>query len=135
MLSRPPQALRREAETQRSRLLAATERMQKGTDKIRAARQTALETESIGANIMADLEAQRQTMELSRATLGFASSGLDRSRKILAGMGRRAKMNKVLMCVIILALLVMIALILWLNFFYSPSSVPSPPPPPPPRLQ
>jgi len=139
-------ALRREAETGRARLLASTDRMQKGTEKLRAARQTALETEQIGANIMADLETQRQTLERSRATLAGANVGLDRSRKILSGMGRRAQANKALMCLIILALIGMIFLIIWLKWFFTPSNgssserelhllppSPSPRPPPSPR--
>ena len=66
-------ALRGEAETQHVRLLQTTERMQKGTEKLRQARQVALETEAIGGNIMVDLEQQRQTMERSRATLASAN--------------------------------------------------------------
>ncbi|KAL1521345.1 hypothetical protein AB1Y20_021012 [Prymnesium parvum] len=130
-------SLRQEVETQHARLLQSTERLQKGTEKLRAARQTALETEAIGSSIMVDLEQQRQTMERSRATLAFANSGLDRSKKLLQGMGRRAQANKVLMVVIIVALLSMILLIIWLNFFFKPSHTTqkdglSPPPPPPP---
>mmetsp|Transcript_47256 Transcript_47256/g.106525 ORF Transcript_47256/g.106525 Transcript_47256/m.106525 type:complete len:148 (+) Transcript_47256:710-1153(+) len=133
------QALRREAETAHSRLLATTERMQKGTEKLRAARAAALETETIGANIMADLETQRQTLERSRATLAFANTGLDRSKKIIVGMGRRAAANRVLMCFIIIALVGMIGAIIWLRFFFSPSSshasLATGPPPSPPVLR
>ena len=115
-------ALRGEAETQHARLLQTTERMQKGTEKLRQARQVALETEAIGGNIMVDLEQQRQTMERSRATLASANSGLDRSKRILQGMGRRARANKMLIYLIIAALVGMILLIIWLNWFFKPSS-------------
>jgi len=133
--------LRKEAETQHARLLQSTERMQKGTDKLRAARQVALETEAIGSNIMQDLDSQRQQMERTRATLASANTGLDRSKKILQGMGRRAQANKALMYAIICALIGMIVLIIWLNFFFTPSAASPPKPmlvvspsPPPPRL-
>ena len=41
--------LRREADNQRARLMATTERMQKGTDKLHSALQVALETEQVSS--------------------------------------------------------------------------------------
>ena len=51
--------LRQEADNQRSRLMATNERLSRGTDKLKAATQIALETEVVGQSIMADLETQR----------------------------------------------------------------------------
>lgn len=131
--------LRMEADNQRTRLMANTERMQRGTDKLRAAAQTALETEVIGQSIMGDLESQRQTIQHARSTLAGASVGLDRSKRILQGMGRRAMQNKILMYVIIAVISCMILFIVWFKWFYHPAP-PLPPcyelhPPPPPPVR
>ena len=113
--------------------MATTERTNRQTDKLRAAHQVCLETEQIGASIMEDLESQKQTIAHARATLAGASAGLDKSAKILRGMGRRALKNKVLMIVIIITLVIMISFIIWFNWFHHPAepSPPSPPLPPP----
>jgi len=132
LLSGSDKALRVEAEAQHSRLLATTERLQRGTDKLRNACQTALETEAIGTSIMSDLEAQRHTLEHARGTLATANIGLARSKKLLQGMGRRARANKALMMLIISILCLMICVIIWLNWFYVKEDQSPPPPPPPP---
>ena len=113
-------ALRMEADCQRSRLMATNDRMARGTDKLRAAAQIALETEEVGASIMQDLESQRATIEHARGTLAGASRGLDRSRRLLQGMGRRAMQNRILMVVIIFVLILMISFIVWFNWLYHP---------------
>ena len=64
-----------EADSQRDRLMANTDRLNRGTDKLRAAAQIALETEEVGASIMQDLESQRATIEHARGTLAGASRG------------------------------------------------------------
>lgn len=131
--------LRLEADNQRDRLMETTERLNRGTDKLRAATQIALETEAVGASIMADLESQKQTIRHARGTLAGASAGLDRSKRLLSGMVRRALQHKVMMYAIIGLLCVMIIFIIWFNWIYSPSSSASLPPcyishasPPPP---
>jgi len=131
--------LRLEADNQRDRLMATTERLNRGTDKLRAATQIALETEAVGASIMADLESQKQTLRHARGTLAGASAGLDRSKRLLSGMARRALQHKIMMYAIIGLLFVMIVFIIWFNWIYSPSSPSLPPcyvshasPPPPP---
>ena len=157
-----------EAETQRSRLLAANSKMSKASDQLRAACQiagehrtlparlcaglprsglrrgvrqgahfhahiprAAVETEQVGADILTDLDSHRQTIQGARnrraeprpppglaprhcpppSALGHrpaprpvtrtldrlagANTNLDRSKKLLSGMARRARNNKV----------------------------------------
>lgn len=131
-------ALRMEADSQRSRLMATTERLNRGTDKLKAATQIALETEVVGQSILTDLESQRQTIQHARGTLAGASAGLDRSARLLKGMGRRARQNKFLMIAIIVFLFFLIVFIIWFKWIYHPAPpLPpcfepySPPPPPP----
>jgi hypothetical protein len=67
--------------------------MEKGTDKLREAYRTAMETESVGAQVMQDLHEQRQTLERSRGRLAKAGAGLARSSRVLKTMGRSAHPN------------------------------------------
>ena len=64
-----------EATAERDRLIHATDKMQRGTDKLREACRTAVEAEAVGASVMQDLHDQRQTIERTRGRLTKASSG------------------------------------------------------------
>ena len=88
-------ALKLEADNQRGRLLDTTDRLNRASDKLKGACQVALETEAVGESIMSDLEAQRHTLQHARGTLRAASQGIDRSKRLLAGMTRRALYNRV----------------------------------------
>ncbi|EOD03996.1 hypothetical protein EMIHUDRAFT_353867, partial [Emiliania huxleyi CCMP1516] len=123
---------RMEAEAQHARLLETTSRMQRGTDKLRAACQVAVETEAVGVSILGDLDQQRMTLEQTRERLRTANRGLERSKKLLQSMTKRAAANKMLMIGIIAFLCLMIVAILYLKFFMPSGSDPSPPPSPPP---
>ena len=125
--------LRIEADNQRARLMASNDRLARGTDKLKAATQIALETEVIGQSIMTDLESQRQTLAHTRNTLAGANVGLDKSKKLLITMTKRAKRNKWMMMGIIVVLILMISVIIWLmTYTPPPPSPPSPPAPPSP---
>lgn len=131
-------SLRMEADNQRSRLMATTERMNKTSDVLRGAVQVALETEQVGESILSDLADQRATIAHARGTLAGAGSALDKSKRMLQGMGRRALKNKIMMYVIIFVLAGMITFICYFQFFYTPPPPdpphpPHPPPPPPPH--
>jgi len=123
--------LRMEADSQRSRLMGTTERLNKTSDVLRGAVQTALETEQVGESILSDLADQRATIAHARGTLAGTQAGLDKSKRILQGMGRRALKNKVMMYVIIFVLLGMISFICYFQFFYqvAPPQTHSPSPP------
>ena len=118
--------LRMEADSQRSRLMATNERLNNASDKIRGAVQTALETEKIGESILSDLADQRATIAHARGTLAGTMSGLDKSKKMLQGMGRRALKNKVLMYVVIATLIIMIMFIVYCACAARVPSVPCP---------
>ncbi len=130
LLARATPEQRREAEVQGQRLVETTTRMQRGADKLRHACQVAVETEAVGANILSDLDGNRRTLEQTRERLRGANRGLAQSRRVLQAMTRRALANKVLMYVIIASMVLMILLIIWMKWFWSPPS-PSPPPAPP----
>ena len=105
--------------------------MEKGTDKLREAYRTAMETESVGAQVMQDLHEQRQTLERSRGRLTKAGAGLARSSRVLKTMGRRALANKLILWCMVAFLLLLIVMLLYLELFGNAGASASPPPPPP----
>ena len=126
LLRKADPTLRLEADNQRSRLMATTERLGKTSDALRGAVAVALETEQVGESILSDLNDQRATIAHARGTLAGASAGLDRSKRLLHGMTRRALKNKVLMYVIIFALSAMILTICYCARLAHASIVPGP---------
>lgn len=74
---------------QRQQLLSGTERLERSSGRLRESQRVALETESIGANTLADLSRQRETIENTRETLLQSEGYTDRSNKTLRGMARR----------------------------------------------
>lgn len=74
---------------QRQQLLSGTERLERSSGRLRDSHRIALETEDIGRNTLADLAAQRETIQRTRETLLESEGYTDRSIKTLRGMARR----------------------------------------------
>ena len=106
-----------ESTAERDRLILAGDKMQRGTDRLRDACRTAVEAEAVGASTLQDLHDQRQTIERSRGRLASAGAGLDRSRRILSAMGRRALANRILLWAMIGFLSLLILLLLYAQLF------------------
>ncbi|KAL6781182.1 VTI1B [Auxenochlorella protothecoides x Auxenochlorella symbiontica] len=98
---------------QRDRLLTATDRLGKTSDRIQAGRQQLLETEELGISVLGDLQRQRETILHSRDALAGVDEGISRSRAILSSMSRRIMQNKIIMWGIVALLLGAIGLIVW----------------------
>ena len=105
--------------------------MEKSTDKLSEAYRTAMDTETVGAQVMQDLHEQRQTLERSRGRLSKAGAGLARTSRVLKTMGRRALANKLLLWFMVAFLLLMIMMLLYLELFGNSNASASPPPPMP----
>tara|TARA_B100000795_G_C22664804_1_gene385545 strand:- start:38 stop:376 length:339 start_codon:yes stop_codon:yes gene_type:complete len=105
--------------------------MEKSTDKLREAYRTAMDTETVGAQVMQDLHEQRQTLERSRGRLSKAGAGLARTSRVLKTMGRRALANKLLLWFMIAFLLLMMMMLIYLQLFGNSTASASPPPPMP----
>ena len=71
------------AQTQRDRMLSATETLQKSSDRIRQGQQSLLQTEELGANILQDLHRQRETINHTRETLKTTDENIGTARKVL----------------------------------------------------
>lgn len=101
---------------QRERMLTATERLNRTSDRLQQGRQQLLETEELGVNILEDLSRQRETIVRSKDTLHGADDGIARARKILGSMSRRVLTNKLYMIGIALVILIAIILIVYYKF-------------------
>mmetsp|Transcript_7019 Transcript_7019/g.17929 ORF Transcript_7019/g.17929 Transcript_7019/m.17929 type:complete len:222 (+) Transcript_7019:179-844(+) len=104
---------------QRERLLATTDRINNTGERIRQSKQTLLETEELGVNILQDLHRQRDTIVHSRDTLHGVDDNITKSRKILSVMARRIMQNKAIMMGIILLLVGSIGMVVYFKFIKS----------------
>lgn len=74
---------------QRQQLLAGSDRLDRSTQRLRESQRLANETESIGANTLADLHQQRERIMHTSDMLNESEGYVDRSVKTLRGMARR----------------------------------------------
>lgn len=108
-----------DSHAERDRLILANEKMQKGTETLRSAVKVAAEAEMAGAATLQDLNDQRETIERTRGRLTKAGAGLDRTRRVLQTMGRRALANKLIMWAMIGILSLLILILLYIMMFGS----------------
>jgi len=101
---------------QRDRMLAASERLQKTSDRLNTGKQQLAETEELGVSILQDLARQRETIVHARDTLHGADDNIGKARKILSTMSKRILTNKIIMFGISAFLLFAIILIIYVKF-------------------
>ncbi|KAI9739414.1 MAG: hypothetical protein M1818_005102 [Claussenomyces sp. TS43310] len=73
---------------QRQQLLSNTDRLDRSSQRLRDSQRLANETESIGANTLADLHRQRETIQHTGDVLLDSEVGVNSSIKTLRGMAR-----------------------------------------------
>ncbi|CAO3641522.1 unnamed protein product [Cunninghamella echinulata] len=101
---------------QRQRLLSGTERLGESSRRLEQSHRIALETESVGANILSTLKGQRETMTRARDTLAEADAHIDTATRTLKTMARRMTTNKFITAAIILILVSQFNIIKKINF-------------------
>ena len=69
--------------------------------------------EGTANSILGDLSRQRETLNHARGTIKFAADGLDKGKRLINQMARRAAMNKLTMYGVIALLVGMILLVMW----------------------
>ncbi|CAI2177267.1 14593_t:CDS:10 [Funneliformis geosporum] len=74
---------------QRARLLSGTELLADSSRRLQDSHKIALETETIGANVLEDIRRQRDQILHTRNTLMEADSYIDKAQRTLKGMARR----------------------------------------------
>jgi vesicle transport through interaction with t-SNAREs protein 1 len=105
-----------ESGRQRQQMESSTQRLNNSTERIQRAKQQVVEIEDTGLAIATELEAQRSKIEHARGGIGEANLIISKSKRLLHGMVRRMKQNKVLMYFIIVALFVMIVCIVYFKW-------------------
>ncbi|KAL0563915.1 t-SNARE VTI1 [Marasmius crinis-equi] len=98
---------------ERSRLLAGTQTLGDGTRRLDDATRIALETETLGADILRSLGQDRERIENSRDTLRKADSSLDRASATLKGMIRQMYKQRFVLSALGLVLVIVVLVILY----------------------
>ncbi|ODV67281.1 V-snare-domain-containing protein [Hyphopichia burtonii NRRL Y-1933] len=103
--------------SQRKQLLSNNASLERSSERLRDSQRVALETETIGGNILDDLRAQREQISYSRNTLSNADNYVDKSIQTLKSMSRRITANKFISYAIIAVLILLIFLVLASKFW------------------
>ncbi|KAJ1338008.1 vesicle transport through interaction with t-SNAREs 1 [Microdochium nivale] len=101
---------------QRQQLLAGSDRLDRSTQRLRESQRLANETESIGANTLADLHQQRERIMHTSDMLNESEGYVDRSVKTLRGMARRMATNRIITIAIITVLVLLILAVIYSKF-------------------
>ncbi|CAK8999529.1 Vesicle transport v-SNARE 12 (AtVTI12) (Vesicle soluble NSF attachment protein receptor VTI1b) (AtVTI1b) (Vesicle transport v-SNARE protein VTI1b) [Durusdinium trenchii] len=100
---------------ERGSALQATEMMDRSSQKLKEAKRVALETEEVGQGVLADLEAQRETILHVRDNVRTIDSELTQARRSLDRMIALAQRNR--MATLIIASVFSLGLAFWLACF------------------
>lgn len=100
---------------QRERMLGASQRLEKTSERLALGKQQLLEAEDMGANILKDLHGQREVIVGARDTLHGADDNISKARRILTTMAKRIWTNKLIMIGISVFLLVAIIIVIWVK--------------------
>uniref|UniRef100_G3MLH9 Vesicle transport through interaction with t-SNAREs homolog 1A n=1 Tax=Amblyomma maculatum TaxID=34609 RepID=G3MLH9_AMBMU len=99
---------------QRQRLLDNTERLERSTRLLKGGYKLALETEKVGAAILSDLSAQRETITKAREKVKETDYDIGKSSHVLSGMMRRAMQNRAILYLV--AALVLVTIVIGIYF-------------------
>ncbi|KAJ6090391.1 vesicle transport v-snare protein [Penicillium sp. IBT 16267x] len=101
---------------QRQQLLSGTERLERSSARLQQSQRTALETEDVGRDVLANLYEQRQTIQHTRDNLQQSEGYVDTSIKTLRGMARRMATNRMITIAIITLLVLLIVAVIYGKF-------------------
>ncbi|KAG9301671.1 hypothetical protein G9A89_016742 [Geosiphon pyriformis] len=103
---------------QRARLLTGTERLGESSRRLQDSHRIALETETIGANVLEDIRRQREQISATRNHLMEADSYINKAQRTLKGMTRRMATNRIITVLIIIVLIALILFVVWAKFLW-----------------
>ncbi|KAJ5637701.1 vesicle transport v-snare protein [Penicillium lividum] len=101
---------------QRQQLLSGTDRLERSSARLQQSQRTALETEDVGRDVLANLYEQRQTIQHTRDNLQQSEGYVDTSIKTLRGMARRMATNRIITIAIITLLVLLIIAVIYGKF-------------------
>ncbi|VDM96171.1 unnamed protein product [Thelazia callipaeda] len=90
---------------QQDHLIESTERLERTSRRLQDTYRMVIETEQIGAEVLDDLNSQRETITRARERMRQTDTDLNKSHKILSLMIRRIIQNRLLLLVIAILLL------------------------------
>lgn len=102
--------------SQRNQVLATQEVADDTKQRLRNAIMISQQSEQLGTETLADLHDQRAKLEAVGEDLYVIDENMGKSRRILAGMARRALTSKIVLVIIIILLLGAIGLVLYLRW-------------------
>jgi len=108
-------------QTQRERVAKVNEKLESGIQMIKMANDQVREDRKTAESTLQNLAAQKERLIGFERKFDSIDSYLDKARKTIGQMSRRAIANKLIMAAIILVLLVSIILIVWLKFAHNGS--------------
>jgi len=100
----------------RGQLLDGTDKLNESSNRLQNANRLAVESETIGTNVLGELVGQRKQLEGVKGNLDHIDDNMTRSRKILSSMTRRIATNKLILAFIILILLAANGLIIYFKW-------------------
>jgi vesicle transport through interaction with t-SNAREs protein 1 len=103
-------------ERQRGTLLDGHRALERTSESLARSERTALETETIGTEVISNLSTQRETLLRARSRLEDIDQGLSRTQSILNTMTRRVFTNKLLLILIIISECGILSSLVYLKF-------------------
>ncbi|CEF60001.1 Vesicle transport through interaction with t-SNAREs homolog 1A [Strongyloides ratti] len=100
----------------KDKLIANTERLERGSRKIEESYRIALETEDIGTTVLQDLSSQRETLNRARERLRETGADLLSSDRLISQMIRRLVQNRLFLLLIILLLTICFLIMMYNTF-------------------
>jgi len=101
------------SESQRSRLLDNSERIERSSRRLDEGYKLCIETEQIGQDILGNLERDRDVMTKTRDRLRGTNTDLNKSSRILTAMMRRVVQNRVVLALVCLGILATICAVIY----------------------
>ncbi|XP_056638962.1 vesicle transport through interaction with t-SNAREs homolog 1B [Diorhabda carinulata] len=103
-------------EQNRQILFQGTAALERTSESLARSTQIAIETETIGNEVVSELDSQRQSLLRSKNRLEDANEQLTSARRTLQKMGRNVVYNKLLLIGIIILEIAILAAICYLKF-------------------
>ncbi|XP_022900145.1 vesicle transport through interaction with t-SNAREs homolog 1A [Onthophagus taurus] len=100
---------------QKQRLLDNSERLERTGKNLEEGYRVVIETQNIGAEVLANLSEQRETIQRSRARLRDTNEELGRASRIMNSMIIRAMQQKVILFVVVVCFIIAITAAIYIS--------------------
>ncbi|BES99261.1 Snare region anchored in the vesicle membrane C-terminus [Nesidiocoris tenuis] len=101
---------------QRESLLEGRAALERTSESLRNSELIAVQTETIGTNVLGELNVQRETLVRAQNRLADIDTNLSKSRQLLNFMKRSVFMNKILLIFVIVCEIGILACLVYLKY-------------------